>query len=151
MMISRVDYDVVKRLGAGKIYAVEQGGRGHIYAKSHIKKSNVFVHRLILPNSEVVDHIDGNGLNNLRSNIRACTYSQNNMNAKVRSHNVTGVKGVGIEGKTGRYYARITSNGIKKHLGMFDTIEEASKVYQEAADDLHGEFSYANRNKGESK
>ena len=89
-----------------------------------------------LPN--IIDHIDGNKINNAISNLRSCTYLQNVYNTGKKPNNKVVFRGVSRVNK--KWRARIRVNGINKHLGMFDTAEEASRVYEEKARELHGEF-----------
>jgi hypothetical protein len=103
------------------------------------------MHRIILgrvlgrdlEQHEQVDHKDLNGLNNTRSNLRLATGSQNQGNRIGRGK--LGVKGV--HRWNGRYRATIFLNGKKKHLGMFDTVEEAKAAYKKAAVEYFGEFA----------
>lgn len=88
---------------------------------------------------EEVDHRDLNGLNNQRDNLRVATRSQQSANRRMRSENTTGFKGVGR--KNSRYFAAIRVNGKHKHLGMFDTPEEAHEAYVQAAKRYYGEFA----------
>lgn len=93
-----------------------------------------------------VDHIDGDPLNNRRSNLRICTNSQNQANRGVRSQNKLGIKGVSaVKGsfKETRYRAQIKKNGKVKNLGYYRTPEEAHEVYKAAALELHGEYAHA--------
>ncbi len=87
------------------------------------------------------DHINGNGLDNRRENLREVTRSQNAMNVKYYSTNVSGYKGVSHIKKHGKYRAAIGLNGDIIYLGEFDTPEQAHKAYCEAAKELHGDFA----------
>ena len=89
---------------------------------------------------ELVDHRDGDRSNNIWDNLRAATRAQNNRNLCMRRDNTTGFKGV-ERTRGGRYKAAIKFDGRRIRLGTFDTPEEASAVYQAAADRLHGEFA----------
>lgn len=103
-----------------------------------------FMHRFILGVSDPsieIDHQDGNGLNNRRSNIRTATRRQNSFNAKYS--NKTGFRGVQF--KAGRYLAKIGGRlGGFKYLGSFITPIEAAIAYDEAARERHGEFAQLN-------
>lgn len=107
----------------------------------------VLLHRVILSRvlgreierHEMVDHRDGNGLNNARSNIRLCTNQQNQANSRCPSHNTTGLKGVGRYRE--RYRAYIKVNGRTIHLGYHDTPESAHEAYYNAAQHYFGEFA----------
>lgn len=101
-----------------------------------------YLHRRIVcaGPDDYVDHCDRNGLNNRRSNLRVCSNRQNQRNAKVRSDNTTGFKGVFRSNKTNRYRAMIRVDGKRLHLGVFHSAEEAYGAYCEASKRYHGEF-----------
>lgn len=94
-----------------------------------------------LARNEYVDHIDGDSLNNRRSNLRLCTLSQNSHNAKRRSDNTSGYKGVYFDKTRGCWRAHIRLNNKRKSLGAFSTPEEAHQAYCNAARELFGEFA----------
>lgn len=88
--------------------------------------------------TEMLDHIDGNPSNNKLSNLREATRRQNCINSKIRSNNTSGFKGVSKSGK--KWVARIKDKEKYLYLGLFLTPEEASEVYNQFAEDLHGNF-----------
>lgn len=104
------------------------------------KKIKIRMHRFILdaPKGFDVDHIDGNGLNNSRSNLRLATRSQNCCNKNANSNSSTGVRGVSLV--NGKYVARIKISGGEKRLGSFNSIEEAKLAYEKEALIVQGEF-----------
>lgn len=105
-----------------------------------------YMHRLILNISDkatVTDHIDHNGLNNQRINLRACSQQQNMMNHKIQKHSSV-FKGVSKEKNTGRWRGYIKVSGKRLHLGYFSSEEEAAFVYDEAAKKYFGEFARLN-------
>lgn len=106
------------------------------------KRIQVWMHRIIMGANPgmLVDHIDGNGLNNRRSNLRLATYAQNQYNVGVRKDSRSGIKGVRLY-PNGRWQARIRVDGQCKSLGYYATAEEASKAYENASKELHGIFS----------
>jgi hypothetical protein len=100
------------------------------------------MHRVILnaPDGLQVDHINGDGLDNRRSNLRLATNAQNLQNQKRRSTNTSGYKGVSLY-RDGRWSARIRANGRRVFLGYFATPELAHAAYCAAAEKYHGEFA----------
>lgn len=93
-----------------------------------------------------VDHLDGDPLNNQRSNLRICTHEQNMRNQKIHRDNTVGYKGVSLDArrKCRPYKARIVVNYAEIHLGMYATAEEAALAYNEAAIKHHGAFARLN-------
>jgi hypothetical protein len=87
-----------------------------------------------------MDHIDGIRHNNVWSNLRLATKSQNGQNGKKRQCNTSGHKGVHKEKFSGRWKASITVNYKHIHLGRFTSKEAAIEAYKKASTDLHGEF-----------
>ena len=123
-----------------------KGGRTHYVCRNTVhegKRGFEFFHRVIMdaPKGLDVDHRDGNGLDNRRSNLRLATDGQNARNVARRSDNTSGFKGVSLHKSTGRWAATIASGGPQRHLGLFDSREEAHAAYCEAALRLHGEFA----------
>lgn len=88
-----------------------------------------------------IDHIDRDRSNNKLANLRLSTRSQNNMNTKRRSDNKSGVTGVTWHKGSQKWRATIHKDGKQVQVGMFATIEEAAKAYQEVANQMHGEFA----------
>ena len=88
-----------------------------------------------------VDHINGNGLDNRKSNLRICTPSENSCNRKRRVDNKSGYKGVYWDAKSERWRASIRKDGRRYHLGFFDSPQEAYEKYKSASFTHHGEFS----------
>ena len=120
------------------------------YAETRIrvngKQQTIMMHRMILdfPKNKFVDHVDMNGLNNQRSNIRVCNRSQNGMNRKVFKNNKSGFKGVMKDKERGLWKSRIYFNKVAIFLGRFSDIVEAAKAYDAAAKRLFGDFARLN-------
>ena len=119
---------------------------------SPITTYQLSLHRLILkcgPN-DIVDHIDRNGLNNQKNNLRICTPQQNSQNAKIRTDNKTGYKGVRkdprIKEASRCWVATIREPTTKKNItiGYYYSKEEAALAYNEMASRLFGEYAYLN-------
>lgn len=106
------------------------------------------MHRFILGDTKglEIDHRDGNGLNNCKSNLRLATRSENMQNSRVPKNNRYGVKGVCfLPNRYGKKWkAAICANNRAITLGHFHTKEEAAKAYNEAAKKYHGEFARLN-------
>lgn len=107
------------------------------------KRPCQLMHRFIMGarDGEDVDHRDGNGLNNQRANLRACSRTQNLGNSKRYRNNTSGLKGAAYNSRLGRYTASITVSGRTRYLGSFITPLEAHAAYNEAAAEAFGEFA----------
>lgn len=101
------------------------------------------MHRHIMQPKEgyQVDHIDNNGLNNQRSNLRVCTQAENSRNKGRRSHNTSGYAGVSFHANTKKWKAQIAVDKKHIYIGIYKTAEEAYKAYCEACLKYHGEFA----------
>ena len=97
---------------------------------------------------EFIDHIDGNRVNNNIENLREATKQQNSYNRGPQKNNELGIKGVRKD--RNKYRALIMINGKSKNLGVFNTIEEARLVREEAEKKLFKEFSVLNRDNDKS-
>ena len=104
---------------------------------------DISLHRLVMrfPKNEV-DHINGDGLDCQKHNLREATKSQNQRNRRVNANSGTGIKGVSL--RNGKYCARISADGKLINLGTFDTAAEAAKAYDVASLKFHGEFGRRN-------
>jgi len=134
------DYAVVA--GAGKWHA--NIGGNTFYARRalpgpHAVRRYVLMHNL-LTGWSFVDHANGNGLDNRRSNLRPADRSKNSANSKLPHDSTTGYKGVSRHGWT----AQIVTSGRQIHLGTFDTPEAAARAYDRAAVEHFGEFARLN-------
>ena len=97
---------------------------------------------------EFIDHIDGNKSNNNIKNLREATNQQNLFNRGPQKNNKLGIKGV--KKQRNKYIATIEINGKRKHLGSFNTIEEARLAREESEKKLFKEFSVLNRDDNKS-
>lgn len=94
----------------------------------------------ILDRHVLVDHVDGNILNNSKENLRSCTKAQNLHNRGKQENNTSGYKGVSFDKKRNKWQAGIGWKGKRIGLGRYDTPELAYDAYCRKAKELHGEF-----------
>ncbi len=125
-------------------------GRSTIYAMRNVGqkpcRTTLTMHRIIMQaqKGRGVDHIDGDGLNNQRSNLRFCTQSQNMMNQFKRKNCTSKYKGVFWNKRERKWIVVITKQGRKLWLGRYDSEIEAAKIYDAKAKELYGEFARLN-------
>jgi len=112
------------------------------------KKKFHLIHRLVsiafIPlevGRDCVDHIDGDKTNNSLTNLRWCTRQENQRNLPINKTNTSGVKGVTFANK--KWRAQIRIDGKKIHLGLYETIEEASRARSARAEQVFGPFMNA--------
>jgi hypothetical protein len=125
------------------------GKKQHLYAMRNIinkqtgKHGVVLMHRVIMgdPDGLYIDHIDCDGINNQRSNLRLATHAENLRNQRIGKNNTSGFKGV--TKARSKWRAEIKANGIRYNLGHFDMPEAAYAAYVAASAVLHGEFGRA--------
>lgn len=121
------------------------------YPATYIDGKFVFMHRFIIKpvSGFEVDHINGNGLDNRKINLRACSHAQNMANRGVSKHNTSGFKGVSkCRGDDAPYFAYIQVNNKTKNLGRYKTGIEAAIAYDLAAQEVFGNFAKTNRSMG---
>ena len=126
MLIDEEDAHII----AGKnVYVASRGypciSRGRTYK----------VHRIIMnaPEDKVVDHINGNKLDNRKINLRLCTNRENLMGQKIPRDNKSGFKGVYWYKASKKWMAKIVVNYKTIYLGLFDKVEDAGMAYKNAA------------------
>ena len=126
---------------------------GRLYAIRSLPKVNgqtrhVLMHMELLPVEDgmLVDHVNGDGLNNRRRNLRPCTHTENMQNRAISRNNQSGYKGVFRDKNSNRlkWRAQLRANGQVHRLGGFRTAIEAARAYDEAAKKHHGEFARLN-------
>lgn len=120
-------------------------GAGYRYIR--VDRKSYLAHRLawLYVHGEwpknLIDHINLVRDDNRIANLRQATSAQNGHNARLRSTNRSGLKGVSWSASKARWHARIVANYVTYPLGYFDTKEQAHEAYQVAARRLHGEFA----------
>ena len=113
------------------------------YAATHIDGRNKLFHWVIFPEKEsgvVVDHINGNRLDNRMENLRLVNRAQNNMNKGLGSNNTSGHTGVAWDKSKRKWGAKIQIGGKTKYLGRYTDIENAIKARTEAEEKYFGEY-----------
>jgi len=113
----------------------------HGYARSF---DPGYMHRFIVdvPKDKVIDHINGDGLDNRKANLRVCERWQNICNQGKSSRNTSGHKGVTWHKGAQKWMVELRAAGRRHYLGLYVDLSEAAKVYQDATEKYHGEFAY---------
>jgi hypothetical protein len=150
--VAIVDDDMYDYLNQWK-WCLRPTGNGIFYAirgfrnRKKSKVKSISMHRQIMNPDKgyVIDHIDGNTLNNQKINLRICTQSQNCSNQKISIKNTTGFKGVRFNKINNKYYSKITVNRKNIYLGGFIDPIDAARAYNAAALKYHGEFANLNK------
>lgn len=143
-----VDAEDYERLAQHKWHC--RKAKNNFYAFRRKQNKMVSMHREIInaPEGLLVDHIDGNGLNNRKGNVRLCTYAQNACNRRPNRNTRSKYKGVSFHKRDKKWEAQIMWNGKGIYLGRFDNEIEAAVTYDRKAEELFGEFAYLNFAKG---
>ena len=146
-LIDDEDYELVSQY---KWHAIRKPSTNIWYA---LDSNNRYMHRLIMgaKDDELVDHINHNGIDNRRVNMRLCTIQQNQFNKRKQPGKTSVYTGVSWDGVLCKWRAEIKINGSRKDLGRHKTQEEAVSAYNDAAAIYFGEFALAgNTPKGTS-
>ncbi len=140
-----------------------RNSRGGFYAKTSIlhpdggwydnptsgrgrRRTSMFLHRFLMnpPPGYMVDHINHNGLDNRRENLRICTRVENGRNRLPSKKTASGYKGVRRNGSDNCWQAKINIDKKQTYIGSFATAEEAALAYDKVAIKEHGEFACLN-------
>jgi len=131
-------------LGKNTVYGVR-----NTRLKKGEPRTMQYLHRVILQRilgrplerGECVDHIDGNGSNNRRENLRLASHAENRRNSRKYDNNTSGHKGTYWRKRELKWMAQISVNRKLIYLGYFDDIEDAAAAYREAATKYYGDFA----------
>ena len=142
------DFDKVKD------YCWFEDGHGYVNARDKELNKTVKMHRVVLGldfgDETIVDHINHNGLDNRKMNLRQCDRSKNAMNAELQSNNTSGVCGVSYKKTIDRWTAYIRKDNKQHYLGSYVNFEDAVRARKRAEEAMFGEYSYDNsQSKGE--
>lgn len=143
-IINEEDFDLVSKY-KWHFFARKYAGRDYI---ENGKKKKMSMHRLItnFPIGCEIDHINGNGLDNRRSNLRISTHKENICNrAFLNKNNTTGYRGVTWSKEKNKYAAQITVDYRHKCLGYFDRAIDAAKMVNGALVKYHKNFACLNK------
>ena len=142
--VTIIDDEDFERINQFKWYAHKINNA--FYARRNKdKKNSIILHRVIMnvtdPN-QTVDHINGDTLDNRKLNLRVCDKAHNNLNRnRINKNNKSGYRGVHFNKRLSKWVAQINISKSKhKHLGVFNTAEEAARAYDKKAKELFGEF-----------
>lgn len=142
-LIDDADFEIVHAVG--KWYANPSDrtfyARKNFWVDGHCH--SVRMHTLIT-GWDYVDHINGNGLDNRRGNLRPANDALNSRNRQRRSDNKSGFKGVHLHKGSGRWQANVNVDGRRLYLGLHNTAEAAARAYDEAARCAFGSFARLN-------
>ena len=144
--VTLVDDEDYKRLNTYKWYAVHDNRNWYAIRSFRVngEQKTILMHREIMnaPKGMQVDHHNGNGLYNLKKNLRLATNQQNQFNRKhPQKNNKLGIKGVQWHKRIKKFTAQIRINGNKIHLGYFNVLGDADSAYRIAEDKYFGEFA----------
>lgn len=153
-LVDDADFDWLSRR---KWFAHRKKTRpGSTYYARSSTGGNFLMHRVILGlkhgDARQCDHVDGDGLNNQRSNLRVCTGSQNQHNQRPQKGGSSQYKGVSRDRETGKWAAQIRGDKVSDchrrgkliFLGYFEAEIDAARCYDKAAMKYHGEFARPN-------
>jgi len=143
-LVDEIDVPLVN----SRRWFVQRSGRNCVYAISKHHGRTIYMHRVIVGAraGQCVDHINGDGLDNRRANLRLASRSDNLANARLSASSSSGYKGVTRAPRRSLrpWMAQVTARGRHVYLGCFDTLEEAACAYDTAARSLFGEFARTN-------
>ncbi len=151
-MFALVDIENYPELSRHKWHAKDSGRSYAARTVRNGSRKNILMHREILNPLPgfLADHINGNTLDNRRSNLRIVNYKQNACNRRKHKECMSVFKGV-WRSATGRWTAEIKDDGVRKYLGTFESEVKAAVAYDRTARELFGDYACLNFNRILSK
>lgn len=125
-------------------------GMAKDYPRTTIQNTSYYLHKMVMgvSSDSLVDHVDGNTLNNQKSNLRKCSKLENSRNRKLSKRNKSGYKGVTWYSRNEKWRASISVNNKVLWLGLFVNPVDAAIAYDLAAKRYYGEFAKTNKDLG---
>ena len=150
--IALIDDDDYEEISKYKWFANKRGKTYYAIRNSTYengKRYLIYMHSIIAgtPKGMETDHMNGNGLDNRKENLRFCSPMENTYNRpemKRKTPKFSKYKGVYWRKSRNKWHVRIQANGKREYVGMYDDEIEAAKAYDAAAKKFHGEFAYLN-------
>lgn len=129
------------------LWHIEHSRKNTYYAQASLQGTTIRMHRLLLGTSLQVDHINHNGLDNRKENLRACTNRENNCNKDFKRSPLSGYTGIRYNSKAGSYYVRIMVNKKEVSLGCYKSLESAIEARKQGEIKYFGEFRFKKKRK----
>lgn len=140
-IVDSEDWDKIKNYTWGFGY-----GRTYVGANTKIRGKCILLHRFIMntPKGFHTDHINGNHLDNRKSNLRICTPAQNQFNSRKNKHKTSSYKGVCWYKRDKCWRAYINLSRKQIHLGYFTDEKQAAQAYNKKSKEIYGSFACLN-------
>jgi hypothetical protein len=143
--VTLIDDDVYEELNKYK-WHYHEGYALRMERVSKNRRRYIRMHRVIMntPDGMEPDHINGNSLDNRKSNLRNCTHAENSCNSKIQINNTSGYKGVSWNKLRKKWSVKVVKNQEHIFLGLYTDKKEAVMVYNKNAKEMFGEFARLN-------
>lgn len=136
-----IDKEDLEKVSAYK-WHIEHSRKNLNYAQTSLPGHTLRLHRLIMQSDLQIDHINHNGLDNRKCNLRICTNAENNRNKNTNLNPKSGYTGIRYNEKCNSYYVRIMVNKKEISLGHYHSLEEALKARRDGELKYFGEYAF---------
>ena len=145
-IITIVDDEDFEYLNQWKWYLLKSKTNYYAIRTSKPENKLIQLHRVVIQakQGEIVDHVNGDKLDNRKINLRICTKAQNNQNRKTSKLNKSGYNGVSWCIRNKKWVTQIQYENKKIHIGYYIDLIDAAKAFNDAAKKYHGEFAKLN-------